>query len=95
MKAIIKVNTESFYSKYNFLTFEVFEIGGSWVSFKGLHPSFPQNEVDFTFDEIFIVDIENELKKAMFNSKNGNEATRKFTALKKYCEFKNIKINLD
>lgn len=91
MKAIINVQSPSFYAKYNFLTFDVFEIGNTWVSIKGLNPEFPQNQTDFAFNEVFIVDIEKEMQQARENADwYGGEATRKFNSLKKYCEFRKI-----
>ncbi|SIR01945.1 hypothetical protein SAMN05880574_1544 [Chryseobacterium sp. RU37D] len=92
MKVIINIQTPSFYTKFNFLTFEVHEIGNTWVSIKGLNPELPLNQTDFTFSEVFIVDIEKEMQMARENSDwSGGEATRKFESLKKYCEFRKIK----
>ena len=91
MKAIIKINNASYYSKFNFLTFDIAEMGSSFVAIQGLNPEFPNNKTDFSFDEVFIVDIEKELQKARESSEwYGGEATRKFNNLKKYCEFRKI-----
>ena len=62
MKAIIKINNASYYSKFNFLTFDIEEMGSSFVAIKGLNPEFPNNKTDFSFDEVFIVDIETQIK---------------------------------
>lgn len=84
MKAIIKMNSSSssYYAKFNFLTFEVSEIGSSFVSINGLNPEFPQNKTDFSFDEIIIVDIAKEIEKA--------KDLKKIAGLQRYCTLKKI-----
>lgn len=59
MKAIIKVNKNSAYAKYNYLTFEVnYIVNGSLINIniKGAN-------VDFSFKEVIIVDFEKEINK--------------------------------
>ena len=105
MKAIIKINNASYYSKFNFLTFDIEEMGSSFVSIKGLNPEFPNNKTDFSFDEVFIVDIETQIKVLKnqieyMENLNENQAPKElknkyfndFQCLKKYCDFRKIKI---
>ena len=94
MKAIINVKTPSFYSQYNFKTFEVEEIGNSWVSIKGLNPEFTENKTDFSFNEVYIVDIEIELKFERQSAERYKCETsrKKAEALEKYCKFRKLKI---
>ena len=105
MKAIIKINNASYYSKFNFLTFDIEEMGSSFVAIKGLNPEFPNNKTDFSFDEIFIVDIETQMKVLKnqieyMENLNENQAPKElknkylndFQCLKKYCDFRKIKI---
>lgn len=58
MKAIINVNKASQYSKMNGLSFEVkdvIEIKGKKVyGLLGVNPNFPNNQTDFSEDELII-----------------------------------------
>ena len=59
MKAIIKVNKNSSFAKYNYLTFDVnYIVGGNLINInvKGAN-------VDFSFKEVIIVDFEKEINK--------------------------------
>lgn len=85
MKAIINIQTSSVYSKFNFLTFDISEIGSSFVSIKGLNPEFPQNQTDFNFSEVIIVDVEKEMEKCSIECD-----FEKLQKLEKYCDKKGI-----
>ena len=60
MKAIIKVNNQSAYSKYNFLTFEVKEVLRDIISIK-----IEENlSADFSIREVIIIDFDKEYQSA-------------------------------
>ena len=91
MKAIILVKNASFYQKFNDLTFDVAEIGSSFIAIRGLNPDNANNLTDFTFNEVFIVDIDSELQKAREAADwYGGKCLTKYNNLKKYCEFRKI-----
>ena len=93
MKAIL--NTKSkIYNHLNGLTFEVGEVLNGNLGLIGVNKKFPKNQVDFSFDELFIVDIETELQKA--NEANdwygGFERGYRLQALKYYCKMKGLRL---
>lgn len=106
MKAIItSVKKASGYSKYNGLTFEIKDYMKGLVGLK--IPSKLDidkfDTIDFSWNEIMIVDIQSQIKNCensikYFESlsrpdgKQINEYQNQINYLKKYCEFK--KINL-
>lgn len=83
MKAIINIpNKKNQYSKFNGLTFEVKDLMNGQVGLIGVNKDFPNNQTDFSFEEVIIVDIQKEVE-YYFNTWEGEK-------LKKYCEVKNI-----
>lgn len=63
MKAII-ITKRGAYRKHYGKTFDIKDVLSYGVSLKGVNPEFPENSVDFTFDEVLIVDIDEILKEA-------------------------------
>lgn len=92
MEAIINVKGASAYSVFNGHTFEVSKIWNHSVDVKGINPEYPQNDVNFTFAEIIIPNLGEELQKA-YDAANwyGGEHLEKYNALVKYCELKKFK----
>ena len=106
MKAIVtNVKKGSGYSEYNGLTFEIKDYMKNLVGLK--IPSKLDIEmmdtVDFSWNEIFITDIQKEIKdcknEIFFleniegnNSKKIKEYQSQIEYLKNYCEFKKIKL---
>jgi hypothetical protein len=91
MRAIVKVNKESHYAKYNGLTFYVKEVLNQQVAL--LIPSIELERdvvTDFGFKEVIIVDINNELQIAYDNINWGCDKYT-FSNLKTYCVANNIK----
>lgn len=82
MKAIVKVNRGSNYSKVNGLTFEVAEANESFVSVIGANEEFPNNQVDFLLTEVIIVDIQKHIDEGL---------NQEF--LTEYCRINKIKYN--
>ena len=83
MKAILNVSKFNQYSKYNGLTFDVVELLRSMVAL-----NIEGRTTDFTFKEVIIVDIKNELSKAF----NGGEKTlQDFLRLRDYAVENKIK----
>lgn len=81
MRAIIDIkNRRAQYAKFNGLTFEVRDLLRDRVGLVGLNRDFPNNQTDFSFSEIVIVDILREY--------NENPQLRDF--LEGYLEFKKI-----
>jgi hypothetical protein len=85
MKAIINVNKNNQYSKYNGLTFDVKEILNSIVSLdvNGI-------TTDFSFNEVMIVDFQEELQKA-YDDFNWDGSSRRYSKLLKYQDFNGLK----
>jgi hypothetical protein len=79
MRAIVNVNKNSAYSYLNGLTFEVIEILYSVVAL-----DVNDNTVDFSFSEVFIVDIQNEYMLS--------KDTTNFSNLSKYITSKKIQL---
>jgi len=73
MKAIINVNKESAYAKFNGHTFEVKEVLSTAVGIKLSHEEFGEVTADFTHTEVFIVDLQEELQKAYGDYNWGND----------------------
>lgn len=65
MKAILNVNPESVYSKYNFQTFNVVQSNGKIFTLL-----IKEKFVDFAINEILIIDIHNEYLNAYKNDKS-------------------------
>lgn len=85
MKAIVKVNKNSSYSRFNGLTFEVKEVLSQQIAL--FIPSLELGKdltTDFGHSEVIIVDIENELQKAYDNYNWGSD-TRTYRNLEAYC----------
>lgn len=96
MKAIINIqNKNNQYSKYNNLTFEVKDLMNGKVGLVGVNPEFPNNQVDFSFEEIIIVDIEKEMQAARENADwvSSYEYASKYQCLINYCQLKGLKNN--
>ena len=92
MKAIINVQDGSIYGTCNGKTFEVFKLWSHSVDLIGANPEFPNNGVNFTFNEIIIVDIQDELRSAKLNAQRlGGVHIDIYDYLKKYCKVKKIK----
>jgi hypothetical protein len=93
MKAILNTKSKN-YSHLNGLTFEISDLLNGNVGLIGINKEFPKNQVDFSFDEIFIVDIETELQKASEDNDwyGGYERGYKLQALKYYCQMKGLKL---
>lgn len=90
MKAIINIkNKHSQYHKFNGLTFEVVDLLSTSVGLIGLTPNNPFNQTDFSFDEIIIVDIKNEIIKGFVE--HNDEVVNKLRA---YLRLNNIKLPL-
>lgn len=84
MKAIINVHKNSIQAKNNGLTFEVKEVLSSIVALdiNGI-------TTDFSFKEVFIVDLINELQKARENRDWGSD-NRTFANLQSYITIKGL-----
>lgn len=80
MKAIIKVNKSSWFSIFNGLTFDVVDVLDRIVAV-----TIEGRTVDFSFKEIFIVDIVKELNTAKENS-NDEKSKRLYKNLLAYKE---------
>lgn len=99
MKAIINVSKGSAYSKFNGHTFEVAEMFSSGISIKGLNTEFPENKTDFSFAEIFIVDLQKEVETSVKNSKitSSNvlaiQGKLKLNCLLQYCSEKGFELD--
>lgn len=92
MKAIINVKGASAYSICNGHTFEVFKLWSHSVDVIGANPEFPNAATNFTFDEIIIPDLGNELAQAKKNAeKYGGVHIDLYDNMKKYCERKRFK----
>lgn len=91
MKAILNTKSNS-YKHLNGLTFEVGEVLNGNLGLIGVNKEFPKNQVDFSFDELFIVDIEKELQQASEDNDwyGGYEKGYKLQALKYYCKLKGL-----
>lgn len=91
MKAIVtNVKKSSGYSQYNGLTFEVKEVLNNIIALK--IPSKLDidrlDTVDFSFNEVFIIDVELEIIKSSINSE-----LVKYDNLLNYCKVKEIIVN--
>lgn len=86
MKAIVNVNRQSSYSKYNGLTFEVHNLGTKTITL-----IIDSEQVDFSLKEVLIVNLESEIKKASLNDKPelGSNLTT-YSKLLNYCDIKKI-----
>ena len=90
MKAILNVNEFSCYARFNGLTFEVTEVLNRQVAL--LIPNLELGKcltTDFSFSEVIIVDIANELQKAYDNYNWGSD-NGIYNNLKAYCTKRGI-----
>jgi hypothetical protein len=82
MKAIIKVNNQSAYSKYNFLTFEVKEVLRDIISIK-----IEENlSADFSIKEVIIIDFNKEYQKA-YDANNWGANWKNSACFNFLCEY--------
>jgi hypothetical protein len=88
MKAIINIHKKNQYAKYNGLTFEVKYMGCTYVGLKGLDTQYPENQCDFSFNEVIIVDIQEELRLARESTEYN--ALSRYQDLVGYCIAANI-----
>ncbi len=86
MKAIINVNKNSAYAKYNGLTFCTHKMFRDFIEL-----DINGNIVDFKFDEIIIVDFSEELKKAYEWFKDDKSMKMFYDYFVNYAEVNNIK----
>lgn len=85
MKAIISItNKKSQYSELNGQTFKIKDFMKGSVGLLGVDENYPNNQTDFSFDEIIIVDI----KKVINSEKSHNT----FRNLLHYIKVRNIKL---
>jgi CYTH domain-containing protein len=89
MKAIINVNKESAYAKYNGHTFEVKEFLSTVAGIKIPHEEFAEVTADFSHTEVLIVDLQEELQKAYDNYNWGGD-NRTFPNLMSYVKTNNF-----
>ena len=96
MQAIIWVNKKSQYFNHNGKTFKIGDLLHGGAGLIGVNEQFPENQTDFSFDEILIVDIVNELAKARHESIYGSsaEAFSIVKMLNNYCAIRDIKIDI-
>lgn len=85
MKAIVSVNPKSSYSRLNGLTFDVIEILSSLIVL-----NVNGKTIDFTYQELLIVDINIEIQKAKNDADWNSSYLKTFENLKKYCEINKI-----
>lgn len=83
MKVIININKKNQYSKYNGLTFEVKYFGCTYVGVKGLDKQYPENQCDFSFNEVILVNLQEELRLAKESTEYN--ALSKHQTLIGYC----------
>lgn len=98
MKAIVNIkNKKNYFSKYNGLAFEVKELLSYGVSLLGVNQEYPNNQTDFTFDEVIIVDVKQELKQLQTAATNAGWVfvKTKWDGLMKYCKMNKIDITPD
>lgn len=88
MKAIIKVPKSSAYSFLNGHTFEVQEVFSTFVSLKIPSQIGEITGIDFSYNEIIIVDIDNEIQKSYDDFNFGYNSI--YIHLKYYCKINNI-----
>ena len=88
MRAVINVPKKNQYSRLNGLTFEVGDIMPNGLGLVGVNVEFPKNQVDFSFKELIIVDLVDELKV----SKTGRALSSNFECLLNYCEVNKYEI---
>lgn len=87
MKVVINIkNLKSQYSKYNGLTFETRDLMRDSVGVLLKDGTF--NQTDFHFDEVIIVDFQEQVKRCIKHSFGF-----KLEKLKNYAKIKNIDIN--
>ena len=86
MRAIVNVSKGSYYVKYNGLTFDVDELQSSRItlSIKGI-------DVDFSFNEVIIVDLQKELQTA-FDNFNWGSDVKTYRRLIDYCNINMIEV---
>ena len=92
MKAIVtNVRKESNYSKFNGLTFEVVGVLSSLIALSIPDECGKLRTVDFSFNEVFIVDFEKELQK-QFDIANwyGGQERVKYANMESYKSKKEI-----
>lgn len=89
MKAVVHVEKSAVYSEYNGLTFPVKDLLSSIIGLKmpSKYGIDREDTVDFTFDEVTIVDIKEEIAVA---SKRGDAQT--LSNLERYCKHRRIRI---
>jgi hypothetical protein len=88
MRAIVtNVKKLSNYHQYNGLTFNVKEVLGKIIALQipSLEAKNGFATVDFSFKEVTIIDIENELQNAYDDFKWGSDS-RRYDNLKLYCQ---------
>lgn len=86
MKAIISItNKSSQYSKLNGQTFEIKDFMKESVGLLGVDENYPNNQTDFSFNEIIVVDIKKELELA-------NKGWRPSENLLHYIKVRNISL---
>lgn len=84
MKAIINIKTGGgIYQSFNGLTFEVKSLYQTGLSLHKIVPTKPTQAVCFAFNEVIIVDIQNELQEARNLFDWGNDSSD-YQALLKY-----------
>lgn len=81
MKAILNISRFSQYSKFNGLTFRVGDLNNTSLGLVGLDKTFPNNQTDFSFNEVIIVSLQDELD--TYN-------TEKLKKLSNYCNVNKI-----
>lgn len=84
MKAIINVNKNSAYASLNGRTFEVVELLNSVAALNT-----PMACADFSYSEIVIVDIDEEMQRA-YDAWNWNASKLDYIHLKTYCTLNKI-----
>lgn len=83
MKAIVNVPKANQYSRFNGLTFEVKDVTNITMGLLGLDKNYPNNQTDFSFNEIIVVDLVKEISDNVPNKDL-------FMKLTKYAEVNKI-----
>lgn len=84
MKAIVNVNKESAYAKYNGLTFEIVEFLNTMLAL-----NIDGRTTDFNYKEVIILDFQKEMQEA-YDDYNWDRSRARYLDLKKYRDANTI-----